>query len=146
MNYVFNYAKATKLTTEDKYPYTAKKGTCKTVSGSYKVTGYVDVTPKSPSAMLTAVAKQPVTIALSAGSSVFQLYRSGILNSSACGTTLNHAVIIVGYGISGSTPYWLVRNSWGSSWGESGYIRIYRSSTTGVGICGLLSKPSYPTV
>ena len=74
--------------------------------------------------MLTAVAKGPVSIALDAGKSVFQLYRSGILNSSSCGTTLNHAVVIVGYGTSGSTPYWLVRNSWGSSWGEAGYIRI----------------------
>ena len=146
MNYVFNYAKTKKIATESAYPYTAKKGTCKTVTGSYGVTSYVDVTPKSPTAMMAAVAKNPVSIALSAGTSVFQLYKSGVLNSSACGTTLNHAVIIVGYGTEGSTPYWLVRNSWGSSWGQSGYIKIYRSSSTGVGICGLLSKPSYPVV
>ena len=71
MNNVFNYAKATKITTESKYPYTAKAGTCKSVSGSYSVTGYINVTPNNPSAMMAAVAKTPVSIALSAGTSVF---------------------------------------------------------------------------
>lgn len=59
---------------------------------------------------MLAVNKGPVSIAISAGGSVFQLYRSGVLNSSACGTTMNHAVVVVGYGIDGSTPYWLIRN------------------------------------
>jgi C1A family cysteine protease len=66
---------------------------------------------------MTAVAIRPVAIALRSGSSVFRYYKSGILNSSSCGTSLDHAVILVGYGVENSTPYWLVRNSWGASWG-----------------------------
>jgi len=109
MNYVFNYAKAKKIATETVYPYTAKKGTCKTVTGSYGVTGYVDVTKNSPSALMSALQKGPVAVALAAGSSVFQLYKTGVLNSSSCGTTMNHAVVAVGYGVEGSTPYWLIK-------------------------------------
>ena len=71
MNYVYTYAKSKKIAIETAYPYTAKKGTCKSVTGSYGVTGYINVTPNNPSAMMAAVAKQPVAIALSAGSSVF---------------------------------------------------------------------------
>jgi KDEL-tailed cysteine endopeptidase len=148
MDYVFKYVKANKLTTETAYPYVGKQTTCQKVTGTYGVTGYTDVTAQNPTAMMNAVAIQPVSIALAASSSAFQLYKSGVLNSSACGTALDHGVIVVGYGTDSATntPYWLVRNSWGASWGEAGYIRIYRSSSNGVGMCGLLSEPSYPQV
>lgn len=72
MNYVYNYAKATKIATETAYPYTARKGTCKTtVAGQHGVTGYVNVSPKNPTALMTALTKGPVAVALSAGTSVF---------------------------------------------------------------------------
>jgi len=64
-----------------------------------------------------------VSIAIEADTSFFQLYSGGILNGSACGTSLDHGVIVVGYG----TDYWTVRNSWGSSWGENGYVRLART-------------------
>ena len=94
--------------------------------------------------MKTALAGRPLSVSIEADKAVFQNYSSGIFNSTACGTTLDHAVIVVGWGVSGTTEYWTVRNSWGSSWGEKGYIRL--AITSGAGICGVQSSPLYPTV
>lgn len=85
--------------------------------------------------MKAAVAKAPLSVAIEADRSVFQSYKSGIFNSSACGTNLDHATNVVGWGTSGSTEYWLMRNSWGTSWGERGYMRI--QIVNGAGICGI---------
>merc|ERR1712039_1091742 len=89
--------------------------------------------------------KNPVSIAIEADKSAFQLYNDGVL-SSTCGTNLDHGVLAVGYGTSGGKDYWKVKNSWGESWGEKGYIRLSRGKG-GAGECGLLSgPPSYPVV
>jgi hypothetical protein len=109
------------------------------------ITGHTDVSENDEDALKDAVAQQPVSVAIEADQSVFQLYESGVLTDSSCGTSLDHGVLVVGYGIdSGSTKYWKVKNSWGSSWGEDGYIRIERG-TGGAGMCGVASIPSYPT-
>jgi len=94
--------------------------------------------------MKTALAGRPLAVSIEADRSVFQSYKSGIFNSSSCGTNLDHAVIVVGWGTSGSTEYWTVRNSWGTSWGEKGYIRM--AITSGAGICGVQMQPLYPTI
>lgn len=75
-----------------------------------------------------------------ADKSVFQLYSSGVLDDSACGTSLDHGVLVVGYGSDGGSKYWTVKNSWGSTWGERGYVRMAR----GVDQCGISRNPSYP--
>jgi hypothetical protein len=73
------------------------------------------------------------------------LYKGGVLSSSACGTNVNHAVTMIGYGTDNKgTPYWLIRNSWGANWGENGYIRVLRSTEKGPGTCGLLQLSSQP--
>jgi KDEL-tailed cysteine endopeptidase len=66
------------------------------------------------------------------------------LNNTNCGTTLDHAVLAVGYGVENGTNYWLVKNSWGTSWGEAGYIKI--AAVDGNGICGIQMGPLYPSV
>ena len=128
------------------YPYTARDGTCKysATNTGIKATGYVNVTANNSTAMKSALAGRPLSVSIEADKAVFQNYASGVFNSSLCGTTLDHAVIVVGWGVSGTTEYWTVRNSWGSSWGEKGYIRM--AITSGSGICGVQSEPLYPTV
>jgi C1A family cysteine protease len=83
-------------------------------------------------------------------SSDFFFYKSGVITSDKCGTVVNHAVLLIGYGTDAAskTDYWLVKNSWGSSWGEKGFFKVKRTMQSGVpGICGILSDhSSYPVV
>jgi cathepsin L len=138
--------------TEASYPY--KAGTTKTAGSCQKCTAApvhfsscYDVTPKDQISLMAAVAKQPVVIAIEADTRYFQSYSGGILDSPSCGTSLDHAVEIIGYGTENGVDYWNVRNSWGSSWGESGYVRIKRtSSTNDIGICGVAAEPSFLVV
>lgn len=97
-------------------------------------------------ALLMAVANQPVSVAIDAGGSDFQFYSSGVFTG-ACGTNLEHGVAAVGYGIdiNDGTKYWLVKNSWGTGWGEEGYIRMQRYIAAKEGLCGIAMQPSYPT-
>jgi len=139
------------ICTESDYPYTAKKGTCQKSSCGTKaattIKGYKDVTQKDATQLKLAVAQNPVSIAVEADKSAFQFYSTGVLTSSACGTSLDHGVLIVGYGEEDSTPYWKVKNSWGPSWGAGGYLLIERDTTSGTkGVCGINMQPSYPTV
>ncbi|KAF8042920.1 hypothetical protein BT93_A1296 [Corymbia citriodora subsp. variegata] len=136
------------LTTETNYPYQAVDGTCnarKAASSAAKITGYEDVPSNSESALLKAVANQPVSVAIDAGESDFQFYSSGIFTGE-CGTNLDHGVTAVGYGTSeDGTKYWLVKNSWGTGWGEEGYIRMKRDIDAKEGLCGIAMEASYPT-
>jgi len=133
------------ITTEASYPYTASQGTCNTnVTVAATISSFVDVTPGSEADLLTAVNIGPVSIAIEADQSCFQFYSGGILSDPSCGTQLDHGVLVVGYGTDAATntPYWIVKNSWGASWGESGYIRLIR----GTNECGVAQEPSYPVV
>ncbi len=81
---------------------------------------------------------QPLAVALS-GYTSFLFYKKGIIDSALCGTVLNHAVLLVGYGQDPKDgPFWIFKNSWGTSWGEKGYVRIRRDTVKGGrGICGI---------
>jgi len=145
MDYAFEYAEKTALDTEAQYPYKGREGTCSIPSaGTAQVVSYADVTTKSPSALAAAVAEGPVSIAIDASGIAFQLYHGGIMKR-FCGSSLDHGVLLVGYGTDNGTDYWLVKNSWGASWGEKGYFRILKSMKEGeAGVCGLQLQPSYP--
>jgi len=147
MDNAFEYAAAKGMEQESVYPYTAVTGTCKyNAADVTKVnTGHTDVAPSNQNALLTAAANQPISVAIEADQSVFQLYTSGVITSKACGTSLDHGVLVVGWGTSGTQPYWIVKNSWGASWGQAGFVWIARSTATGPGICGIASLPSFPT-
>jgi C1A family cysteine protease len=106
-----------------------------------------DVKPNDQLSLKAAVTQQPVAIAIEADTRYFQSYSSGVLTASTCGTNLDHGVLIVGYGTENGQDYWLVKNSWGTSWGENGYVKIARSSSTNdPGICGIAMDPSFPSV
>jgi C1A family cysteine protease len=142
------------LCLESDYPYvsgdTQTVGTCaktcKVVSGS-KIAKYVDVPVSDDAQMMAALMVQPVAIAIEADQRDFQLYKSGVFTGN-CGTTLDHGVLAVGYGTENGNDYYLVKNSWGTSWGDAGYIKLGRGSAynKGDGQCGMLLSASYPIV
>lgn len=106
------------------YPYTGKNGTCKfkAAQAKVKVAGYSKVTGGNKP-MMSAVNQQPVSVHINAKSKAFRSYKSGVL-SGACETNSTHVVVITGYNSTASTPYWIVRNSWGTSFGKGGYINM----------------------
>ena len=129
------------------YPYTAKDGSCKTCSAVAHLSSCSDVKPNDQISLKGAVAQQPVSIAIEADTRYFQSYSGGVLTSTSCGTNLDHGVLIVGYGEENGQKYWLVKNSWGVTWGDKGYVKIARSeSTNDAGICGIAMDPSFPSV
>jgi cathepsin L len=135
------------LCSEAAYPYTASQGTCQ-ASSCQKVatiTGYQDVPIKNGNAFMTAIAQQPVSIAIEADQLSFQFYSGGVMTGQ-CGTNLDHGVLAVGYGSLNGQSFWKVKNSWGASWGMQGYILLDgdASMNGGAGQCGILSVPSYP--
>merc|ERR1711904_81769 len=147
MGSAFQWAEQQNVLTEQSYPYTARDGSCKS-SGSTAipqggVTGYKSVgslfSKATVASLESAIDKNPVSIAIEADQSSFQHYTGGVL-SSGCGTSLDHGVLAVGYNT--AQGYWLVKNSWGKSWGDNGYIKL---SQTG-NVCGILNQPVYPTV
>jgi len=142
MDNAFKYIEKNGLCSETAYPYTAKTGTCKasscTMSPDTKILGYTDVA-HNENALGAADDLEPVSVAIEADQSAFQLYKSGVF-SAACGKNLDHGVTLVGYGDEGTTPYWKIKNSWGTSWGEKGYMRMIRNKDE----CGIADEPSYP--
>lgn len=133
------------LTTESNYPYRGIPGTCdsqKAEAAVVTISGYRSV-DASESALLQAVANQPVSAGITIGSDEFRFYKGGIFNGK-CGMTSRHAVTVVGYGTSeDGINYWLVKNSWGEKWGEGGFMRMARDIEDG-GVCGLATRASFP--
>lgn len=120
--------------------------TCNKVPGS-DIQGYTDVPAASDNSMMSALINQPVSIAIEADQKDFQLYKSGIFTGS-CGTNLDHGVLAVGYGSEEFGDYYLVKNSWGTSWGDQGYIKLGRGQqyNNGDGQCGILLEGSFPVL
>jgi len=142
----YNYFKSHNEVNESDYRYTARDGKCKYSSVPHtkvSTTGYKTVARNSPDQMKAALSNNPLSVSLHANNS-FERYRNGIFNDTSCGTRMNHAVNVVGWGQSGNTDYWIMRNSWGRTWGESGYMRVQIHA--GSGICGIQQEAQYPTV
>jgi len=151
MDGAFKYVEQNGQCNYTDYPYTSgttmTSGTCKKCSSVVKVTSCFNVTPNDQIALKSAVSRQPVSIAIEADTRYFQLYSGGVITSSSCGTNLDHGVLIVGYGEENGVKYWLVKNSWSTSWGDDGYVKIQRSeSSNDEGICGVAMMPSFPVV
>ena len=142
MDNAFTYAEGTPLDTEDQYPYQGwgDVSDCKYVAGSgvVSVASFYDVQTGSVDALKAALMLGPVSVAIQANQAVFQGYTGGIITE-GCGTDLDHGVLAVGYGTENGVGFYLVKNSWGASWGEEGYVRI--GMTEGAGVCGIQSGP-----
>jgi C1A family cysteine protease len=146
MDNAFKYVAVNGLCTESAYPYTAKDGTCKypgscTMSADSNVPKYTDIPAKSEATTFyTDAVQQPISIAIEADQTGFQSYKSGVF-CGVCGQNLDHGVLVVGYGPGGSTGYyWKVKNSWGTTWGEAGYIRMCEGNDE----CGMANQASFP--
>jgi len=146
MDSAFKYIIANKgIDTEDSYAYTARDGSCKfnRANVGATISSYTDVQSKSESALQNAVANVgPISVAIDAGHSSFQLYKSGVYFESRCSPTqLDHGVLSVGYGTQSGKDYYIVKNSWGTDWGMSGYILMSRNKNNN---CGIATMSSYP--
>jgi len=142
------------IATEVDYPYfsgtTKSNGACQdaTKTKASTLTSYTDVATNSDTALMSALNKQTVSVAIEADQSAFQLYKSGVFTGT-CGANLDHGVLAVGYGTLNGVDYYKVKNSWGTSWGSQGYILLARGSSynKGAGQCGILAgPPSYPNI
>jgi C1A family cysteine protease len=129
MDSAFKYVRDHGIVHENEYPYKAVKQVCKNATGPFKISGYYDI--KSCDDLATALAGRPISVAVDATN--WSPYKSGVFSN--CKTALNHGVLLVGL----ADQYWKVKNSWGATWGEKGYIRLGRGNT-----CGICTVASYP--
>jgi C1A family cysteine protease len=129
MDNAFKFVRDKGITSEAAYPYKGVKQTCSAATGSFKISGYTDV--PGCTALANAITGRPVSVAVDATN--WSPYKSGVFNN--CAASLNHGVLLVGI----TDAYWRIKNSWGTTWGESGFIRLARGNT-----CGVCNQPSYP--
>ncbi|XP_039755080.1 cathepsin L [Pararge aegeria] len=149
MDNAFKYIKDNHgIDTEKTYPYEATDDKCRynPKNSGADDAGFVDIPQGDEEALKKAVATVgPVSVAIDASQESFQLYSSGVYYDDACSSeNLDHGVLVVGYGSDeAGGDYWLVKNSWGRTWGELGYIKMARNRNNS---CGIASSASYPLV
>jgi C1A family cysteine protease len=148
MDNAFAYTAKQGIATEEDYPYKAVGGRCQyNASKANKVnTSFKDVPAKNVDALKAALAVQPVSVAIQADQAAFRFYKSGVIKAS-CGAALNHGVLAVGYTTENGEEAFIVKNSWGETWGTKGYTLISTDgkANSGAGVCGILKMSSYPT-
>jgi len=147
MTQAFEYIEANKgIDTEASYPYKAVDGTCVFSAANVGATlsTYTNIASGSEAKLADAIVTAPISVAIDASHSSFQLYTTGIYYEPACSSTaLDHGVLAVGYG--GNTTkneFYIVKNSWGTSWGNAGYIQMSRNRENNCGIATMASKPT----
>jgi len=143
MTTAFNYVASHGLESEKDYPYKGRNGRCSYNKSKVACTtsGHKTVPRKNTSQIKMAASKQPLSVSIEADQSSFQFYKSGVITK-GCGTSLDHGVTMVGYGSSSQcSNYGIIKNSWGSSWGERGYVNICLDNDS----CGVELDVSYPT-
>ncbi|KAL1346017.1 hypothetical protein HN51_019671 [Arachis hypogaea] len=133
------------INSDANYPYNATDSVCNATEEASvvaQIKGYEMVPANNETELMKALANQPIAVAIEADS-MFS-YESGVYDG-PCGIELDHGVLAVGYGTENGTDYWIIKNSWGTEWGENGYIRMKRGIGAGLGLCGIAMDASYPT-
>jgi len=148
MDNAFKYIKANGgIDTEASYPYEARDGKCRYNPATIGATlvGFTDIPEGDEEALTQAIATVgPISVAIDASHFSFQLYHKGVYYEKRCSSTrLDHGVLAVGYGTEDGEDYYLVKNSWGSTWGQKGYINMARNKKNN---CGIATSASYPLV
>lgn len=150
MDNAFRYIKENRgIDTEQSYPYKAEDEKCfyKPKNSGATDRGFVDIESGNEDKLKAAVATiGPISVAIDASHESFQLYSDGVYSESECSSDqLDHGVLVVGYGTDEKTgmDYWLVKNSWGNTWGDEGYIKMARNQEN---MCGIATQASYPLV
>jgi len=149
MDQAFKYIQVNNgIDTEVSYPYQAKNGKCRFNATNVGATdtGFTDIKSGDETALTTAIANiGPISVAIDASHNSFQLYKKGVYYEKQCSATqLDHGVLAVGYGTQDDgTDYYIVKNSWGQSWGDQGYLLMSRNKNNN---CGIATSASYPTV
>eukprot|EP01105_Mastigella_eilhardi_P008680 TRINITY_DN2098_c0_g1_i13.p2 TRINITY_DN2098_c0_g1~~TRINITY_DN2098_c0_g1_i13.p2 ORF type:complete len:284 (-),score=87.73 TRINITY_DN2098_c0_g1_i13:2083-2934(-) len=147
MDSAFSYVSKHGIEREEDYPYVAMQGNCVYNNSRIVVTNaaYVDVTPGESTLTETIALVGPVSVAIDASQQSFRLYHSGIYYEPNCSAThLDHAVLAVGYGHDPVTglDFYIVKNSWGTNWGQAGYVWMARNRNNN---CGIATAASFPT-
>lgn len=142
----YDYVTFAGIQTTKDYPYLGVDGRCKNdfTKEVYQIRDFIQVAANDSDQLAAAVAMQPVSICIDGENADFISYGGGIYSSSTCSTDLGHCVAIVGYDSENGVDYWIVKNSYGESWGENGYIRMIKQSGKGPGMCGLTLEAVYP--
>jgi cathepsin L len=149
MDYAFQYILDNKgIDTEKSYPYEARDGRCRFKPANIGATdaGFVDIPEGDEKALTQAISTVgPISVAIDASRPSFQFYSKGVYYEPKCSSQqLDHGVLAVGYGAtSDGTKYYIVKNSWGGSWGDKGYILMSRDKNNN---CGIATDSSYPKV
>jgi len=147
MTQAFEYIqKNNGIDTESSYPYTATgPNQCQFSAANVgsTITGWTNVQSGSESDLVSKITAGPTSVAIDASHTSFQLYKSGIYYEPACSSTqLDHGVLAVGYGTQGAKDYYIVKNSWGTSWGNQGYILMSRNRNNNCGIATMATLPT----
>jgi|TARA_B110000285_G_C14728110_1_gene425223 C1A family cysteine protease len=146
VEYAYHYLESHELETEAQYPYKASNNKCaaKAQAGDVELTSFSEVARFDPEQLAQALLLGPVSVGVDASGTAFKWYKNGIITK-WCGTSIDHAVLLVGYGTDNGIDYWTIKNSWGPTWGENGYFRILRDmNKKDDGMCGVQSTPCYP--
>ncbi|XP_073023120.1 cysteine proteinase COT44-like [Primulina eburnea] len=147
MDYAYEFVIKNKgIDTEEDYPFQGRDKKCnnnKLKQLAVTIDSYVDIPSEDEKRLLQAVATQPVSVGICGSDTGFQLYSKGIFTG-PCSTSLDHAVLIVGYDSKDGKDYWIIKNSWGKSWGIDGYMHMLRNGGNSQGVCGINTLASYP--
>ncbi len=150
MDAAFEYIIQNGLCSNNSYPYTANQNMCvkDQCKSLVSISNYSNIERNNEKLLERALIYQPISIAIQANKRSFQFYKSGVYSDLDCGTELDHGVLLVGFGYDHEydMKYWIVKNSWGKSWGEDGYIRLLKNVDDPRGLCGIAMNPSIPII